>query len=136
MASSAGIRIGALSRQSGVNIETIRYYERIGVLPKAPRSSGGYRLYRHGDVARLAFVRRARGLGFSLDDVRELLTLADGKSRSCQRVYNMAGGRLADVRARLVDLRRLEGVLVDMVATCAEGTLPVCPILDALTHAA
>jgi MerR family mercuric resistance operon transcriptional regulator len=124
--------IGVLSRRSGVNIETIRYYERTGLLRKPARSAGGFRLYSAADAVRLGFIRRARDLGFSLDEVRRLLALADGKSQSCQRVQQIAEGHLADVRAKLADLRRMERVLAASVKSCAEGNLPECPLLRAL----
>lgn len=126
--------IGHLSSRSGVNVETIRYYERIGLLAKPLRTSGGYRLYWLADVERLAFIRRTRDLGFSLDDVRRLLDLGDGKSRSCRRVKNIANTHLADVRAKLDDLHRMERVLAELVSACADGTLPACPLLATLAH--
>jgi MerR family mercuric resistance operon transcriptional regulator len=124
--------IGILSRQSGVNIETVRYYERAGLLPKPARSHGGYRLYQPGDVERLSFIRRARDLGFSLDEIRRLLDLADRKSRSCRRVHDIAVEHLAEVRTKIADLRRMERVLDTMVKACAQGTMPACPLLEAL----
>ena len=128
--------IGALSERCGVNIETIRYYERSGLLPKPERSAGGYRLYRSIDSDRLCFIRRARDLGFSLDEVRRLLDLADQKSRSCRHVHDIAIGHLAEVRAKIADLRRMERVLGTMVKTCARGTMPDCPLLETLAQAA
>src|SRR5258708_24891022 len=110
--------IGVLSRQSGVNIETVRYYERAGLLAKPARSLGGYRLYQSGDIDRLRFIRRARDLGFSLDEVRRLLDLADRKSRSCRRVHDIAVEHLAEVRAKIADLQRMERVLGTMVKAC------------------
>ena len=86
--------IGILSERSGVNIETIRYYERVDLLRKPVRSAGGYRLYQSGDIDRLCFIRRARDLGFSLDEIRRLLDLADQKSRSCRRVHDIAAEHL------------------------------------------
>jgi MerR family mercuric resistance operon transcriptional regulator len=127
--------IGVLSSRSGVNVETIRYYERIGLLAKPPRTAGGYRLYQMADIERLAFIRRTRDLGFSLDDVRRLLDLADGRSRSCRRVRDIASTHLADVRSKLGDLHRMERVLADLVSACADGTLPACPLLESLAHA-
>lgn len=126
--------IGALSERSGVNIETIRYYERAGLLARPERSPGGFRLYRQRDADRLGFIRRARALGFSLNEVLRLLDLADQTSRSCRRVHEIATGHLADVRAKLADLRRMERVLADMVTACAAGTMPDCPLLDALAR--
>jgi MerR family mercuric resistance operon transcriptional regulator len=134
MAALETFSIGTLSTRSGVNIETIRYYERIGLLAKASRSSGGYRLYRSADVDRLAFIRRARDLGFSLDEVRRLLDLADQKSRSCRRVHDIAVDHLAEVRAKISDLRRMERVLATLVTACARGTMPDCPLLETLAQ--
>src|SRR5262249_34409204 len=96
-------RIGWLSRQSGVNIETIRYYEREGLLAKPPRTKSGYRSYGPSDARRLGFVRRTRALGFSLDDVRRLLRLADQKSRSCRSVHGLATAHLTDIRVKIAD---------------------------------
>ena len=124
--------ISVLSDRSGVNIETIRYYERAGLLPKPARSGGGFRLYRSQDADRLSFIRRARDLGFSLDEIRRLLDLADRNSRSCRRVHEIAQGHLLDVRERLADLRRMERVLAAIVKACAEGDLPECPLLATL----
>ena len=126
--------IGSLSERSGVNIETIRYYERVGLLPKPQRSAAGYRLYHPTDSDRLCFIRRARDLGFSLDEIRRLLGLADQKSRSCRRVHDIAVDHLAEVRAKIGDLRRMERVLVAMVTACAQGTMPACPLLETLAQ--
>ena len=131
-AESGPFAIGVLSRRSGVNIETIRYYERAGLLAKPARSAGGFRLYAAADAARLGFIRRARDLGFTLDDVRRLLDLADGRSQSCRRVQKIAEGHLADVRTKLADLRRMERALSGSVRSCAEGRLADCPLLEAL----
>lgn len=127
--------IGILSKRSGVNIESIRYYERMDLLRKPARSTGGYRLYRSGDIDRLCFIRRARDLGFSLDEIRRLLDLADQKSRSCRRVHDIAAEHLAEVRMKIEHLQRMERVLADMVKTCAQGTMPICPLLETLTQA-
>ncbi len=129
---SGEIGIGALSRATGVNIETIRYYERSGILPAPPRSRGGHRVYGDAHVKRLAFVRRSRELGFSLQEVRGLLGLVDGGQATCEQVKAMTVGHLADVRQRIADLRRMERVLGDMAAKCDGGSVPDCPIIDAL----
>ena len=128
--------IGVLSRQSQVNIETVRYYERVGLLPKPARSRGGYRLYQPNDVERLNFIRRARDLGFSLDEVRRLLDLADRKSRSCRRVHDIAVDHLAEVRSKIADLQRMARVLGSLVEACAQGTMPACPLLETLSDRA
>src|SRR5438132_8009272 len=102
---AASVAIGVLSERSGVNIETIRYYERIGLVPKPPRSDGGHRLYGREDVQRLAFVRRSRELGFSLEEIRALLGLADGGSGA--QVHGLTVRHIADVRQKIADLKRL-----------------------------
>ena len=134
MATRETFPIGALSRQTGVNIETIRYYERTGLLAKPARTAGGYRSYEPADARRLLFVRRTRDLGFSLDQVRQLLTLADRKSRSCRAVHALGCAHLAEISAKIADLKRMESILADLVAGCAQGTMPACPLLEALAR--
>jgi MerR family mercuric resistance operon transcriptional regulator len=126
--------IGALSRRTGVTIETIRYYERAGLLHKPARTAGGYRSYGPADAERLRFVRRTRDLGFSLDQVRQLLALADRKSRSCRAVHALGLEHLEEIRAKIADLGRMEKILADLVAGCAQGTMPACPLLEALSR--
>jgi MerR family mercuric resistance operon transcriptional regulator len=135
MAQSVGIQIGELSRRTGCNIETIRYYERIGLLPAPARSVGRYRVYETGEVRRLTFIRRARELGFRLDTVRALLGLSGDGSAACPEVRELAAGHLAEVRAKIADLQAMERVLADAVRRCAAGELPGCPIIDALSAA-
>jgi len=126
------LAIGELSRRTGCNIETIRYYERIGVLRRPARTEGGFRRYSLNDLRRLAFVRRARNLGFTLDEVRALLRLADRRERSCAAVRNLAADHLNDVRAKIADLKKMERILHGMVLQCADGTLPDCPLIETL----
>ena len=126
--------IGKLSARTGVNIETIRYYEREGLLSQPERSGGGFRLYSPATVDRLTFIRRARDLGFSLEEVRRLFDLADRKSRSCHNVHELASAHLTNVRAKLADLRRMARVLADLVEACHQGTVPDCPLLEALSR--
>ena len=125
------IQIGELSRRTGCLIETIRYYERIGLMPAPPRR-GRYRSYGSGDVDRLGFVRRARELGFTLDEVRALLGLAAGGDASCAEVRDLAAVHLKDVRARIADLRRMERVLADSVRACEGGEKAGCPLIETL----
>ncbi len=124
--------IGALARRTGCKVETVRYYEHIGVLPPPPRSPGGQRRYGEAHLKRLNFIRRARELGFTLDGVRALLDLADERAGSCAEVETIAGAHLDVVRDKLTDLERLETVLADLVARCRGGTVPRCPIIEAL----
>jgi MerR family mercuric resistance operon transcriptional regulator len=100
--------IGVLSEKTKVSIETIRYYERIGLLPKPPRSAGGHRLYSNEHKQRLLFIRRSRALGFSLRRVHELLGLANGRSMTCAKVKSITEQHIADIRRRVKELRRLE----------------------------
>ena len=126
------LSIGALSKQSGVNIETIRYYEKIGVIPAPARSAGGYRMYAPEHLRRLGFVRRGRQLGFSLDDLRSLLKLVDGHACTCAEVHTLTLQHLSEVRHKISDLRRLERVLSGVVAQCTEDQALECPVIDAL----
>ena len=118
-----------------MNIETIRYYERIGILPAPPRSAGGHRIYDADHLKRLTFVRRCRELGFSLDDVRALLRLVDGGDYTCEEVRDMALAHLDAVRARIADLLAMERTLEDMTARCLGGEIPDCAIVEALFEA-
>ena len=124
--------IGALSRLSGVNIETIRYYERVKMLPAPPRTAGGRRIYDANDLRTLVFVRRSRELGFSLEEIRALLRLGSPQRASCREVREIAAGHLQDIRAKLSDLRKLERLLARTVARCSGNTAPDCPVLDIL----
>jgi MerR family transcriptional regulator, mercuric resistance operon regulatory protein len=130
-----GLSIGALSKRSGVNIETIRYYEKIGVMPKPGRTSGGYRIYGPAHLKRLSFVRRGRELGFSLDELRGLLHLVDGHAYTCAEVRAMTLEHLVEIRRKIADLRRLERVMADTSAQCTGDRIPECPIIDALFDA-
>lgn len=132
MASAGMISIGALAKRSGVQAETIRYYEMEGLLPKPERSTGGYRLYGASDVDRLSFIRQARELGFKLDSVRRLLSLADREVDTCDEVRELASTHLAEIRAKLADLRRMERVLSDLMRSCEGRTTPECLLLEAL----
>ena len=123
--------IGEASKASGVTVETIRYYERTGVVPPPVRAASGRRLYDDAGITRLRFVRRCRDLGFPLDDVRTLLALADGESSACGEVTALGRRHLGDVRARIADLQRLEAALIDLLADCERGQSR-CPALRRL----
>jgi MerR family transcriptional regulator, mercuric resistance operon regulatory protein len=129
-----GFPIGELSRKTGVHIETIRYYERIGFVPPPPRGADGRRTFGAEDVKRLCFIKRSRDMGFSQDEVRALLRLADGGEKSCSEVSVIAQAHLKDIRAKISDLRKLEKVLSETVSKCMDGDAPVCPVLEALYH--
>ena len=132
MDGTARVAIGMLSKQTDTRIETIRYYERMGLWAAPPRSEGGYRLYGTEHLKRLNFIRRARVLGFSIGEVRTLLRLADERRRPCAQVRVVAEAHLADVRNKIADLRRMERVLNATVARCADGAGSHCPLIDAL----
>lgn len=124
--------IGGLAKATGTKAETIRYYERIGILGNAGRSGGNYRVYGAKELARLSFVRRARDLGFSLDQVRELLDIADDQSRSCGAVDKLAREHLSAVDRKIADLSALRRELGSLLDQCSQGTIADCRIIDAL----
>lgn len=126
------ISIGELSKHSGVNIEAIRYYERIKMLPAPPRTASGRRVYGAAERRTLAFVRRSRDLGFTLEEIRALLDLGGPERASCADVHKIASAHLAKVRSKLSDLARLEAILAETVTRCADGAAPDCPVLDIL----
>lgn len=126
---------GALAGRTGCNIETIRYYEQIGLLPAPLRSQGGHRLYGPSLAKRLNFVLRSRDLGFALEEIRELLRMVDGGNFTCAEVEALARSHAHDIRRKIADLRRLKAVLDDMADRCSGGKVPKCPIIDALFDA-
>ncbi len=123
---------GALAAETGCGIETIRYYERIGLLPSPPRSGGGHRLYGRDLVKRLHFVRRSRDLGFTLEQIRDLLRLVDVGGYTCAQIETLARAHVEEIRAKIAALERLRGVLEKLASQCSGGTIPECPIIDAL----
>lgn len=125
------LRIGELSRRTGTSIDAIRYYERIGVLP-APERRGSYRHYDDASVSSLQFIRRARALGFSLDEVRTLLGLAATGPDACTAARALAATQLEDVRQRIAGLMAVEQALAAVVRTCEAGPQPACPFIEAL----
>lgn len=126
------LTIGALSKHTGCNIETIRYYERIGILLAPPRTEGGHRLYGRDHLKRLFFIRRARELGFSLQEVRGLLSLVDGGDYTCAEVRALTLKHADEVKRKITDLKKLERVLKRMASQCEGGEIPECPAIDAL----
>ncbi|MCD7099739.1 helix-turn-helix domain-containing protein [Stenotrophomonas sp. MMGLT7] len=127
--------IGEAARATGTRAETIRYYEKIGLLPAPPRSAGNYRGYAPQDVARLGFVRRARELGFSIDHVRELLELADRREHDCCRVDELTRQHVAAIGQKIADLTALDRELNALLASCRGGRVAECRILEALAPA-
>ncbi len=127
-----GYGIGEMSRATGVNIETIRYYERITVMPEPDRTAGGNRQYNHDQLKRLFFIKRCRHLGFSLDEIRALLTMVDGRDFTCNQIHQMTLIHLNDIKQKLAALKRLEKTLKHMASQCSKGDVPQCPVIDAL----
>ena len=126
--------IGQAAAQSGVHIETIRYYEREGIIPPPGRAANGRRLFSNEDIARLRFIRRCRGLGFSIADIRALMGLSSSTGTSCAEIGALGRAQLAKVRARMRELARLEAALAELVAECGAGRT-ACPMLDRLMRA-
>lgn len=131
--SGKGLQRAELAQQTGCNLETIRYYEKIGIMPDPPRTASGYRVYDSGHVSRLRFILRARELGFAIEEIRGLLALVDGGTQTCAEVKERTERHLADVRAKIADLKRVERVLADTAVKCTGDEVPDCPVLDALT---
>ncbi|MEP1696927.1 MAG: helix-turn-helix domain-containing protein [Paracoccaceae bacterium] len=125
--------IGKASEQSGVNIETIRYYEREGIVPKPERSAGGRRLYSTDGIAKLRFVRRCRDLGFPISIIQTFLSLTERDDRSCGEVKSLAEDHLDEINAKIENLSRLREALLNLSANCDDGTA-ACPMLDALMN--
>ena len=123
--------IGKLAAETGVNIETIRYYERVGLLGIPPRTGGRHRVYDQQAAQRLTFIRRSRELGFSLEDIRTLFDLSDGKQDGAARALTLR--HLDDVRGKITSLKRLEKALKGMTEACKPGDQTSCPIFDALS---
>lgn len=129
------MKIGELAKRSGVGIDTVRFYERQGLLPKARRLASGYRVYDPGDVKRLRFVRRAKALGFTLEEIRDLLALSDHRDDDMAALKGLATEKLADVQAKLAELNRIREGLETLVVACpGHGALAQCPILNALSE--
>lgn len=127
------LTIGELARATGTKVETIRYYERIGLLDAPGRTPGNYRAYDGIHLNRLSFIRRSRDLGFSLEQVRALLDLADQKDRPCEAVDKIATFHLAEVERKIADLTALRQELRDMVRQCGHGAVRDCRIIEALS---
>ena len=126
------MQIGELARTTSTKVETIRFYEKIGLLPEPGRTSANYRDYGAAHLARLSFIRRARDLGFTLDQVRELLTLSDDRNRSCAAVDTVARAHLAHIDQKIADLRALRRELDELIGQCRQGAISECRIIEAL----
>ena len=122
-----------LARLTGCNLETIRYYENVGLVPDPPRTASGHRRYSTAHVERLNFVMRARDLGFTMEEIRGLLSLVDRGSHTCAEVERMGRHHLEVVRDQIRDLQVIETVLAQTIARCTGSDTPDCPLLDVLS---
>jgi MerR family mercuric resistance operon transcriptional regulator len=128
----AAITRGALARRFGCHLETVRYYEKIGLLPPPARSESGHRLYKVDDQRRLRFILRGRELGFSIDELRSLLSLVDSETYTCGEIHDLTVDHLGGVRQKIADLKRLKRTLAQISNECIGGAVPECPVIDAL----
>jgi Cu(I)-responsive transcriptional regulator len=135
MGRKSGLSIGELAAATDTKAETIRWYEKVGILPPPGRTAGNYRAYGPEHLNRLSFVRRGRDLGFSLDEVRALLALADQRDRDCGEVDAIARQHLADVERKIADLRKLAAELRDVIGRCQGGVISECRIIESLAPA-
>ena len=130
---SSPLTIGRLAKAAGVGVETVRYYQSRGLL-RVPAANGGFRVYPAATIDRIAFIKRAQALGFSLDEVRSLLDLEDGRNR--RAVQSVTQARLSQIEDKLADLQRMRGVLSDLLDRCrGAGPAQACPIIETLAGA-
>lgn len=129
-----GLTIGAVARQAGVHIETLRYYERKGIVPRPPRTSSNYRVYPEDTVRRVRIVKRAQELGFSLNEIKELLALRATRGAKCDDVRRRALHKIEEIEQKVQTLQAMKDALRKLVKECASANAPVsdCPILEAL----
>ena len=127
--------IGEMSRQTGVGIETIRYFEKIGMMPAPGRSEGGNRQYTNDHLQRLFFINRSRQIGFSQSEIKAVLSMVDAKDVTCAEVHSITTEHIADIRNKIRDLQNLEKVLTQMAKECSRGDIPDCPIIETLFSA-
>jgi DNA-binding transcriptional MerR regulator len=128
------ITIGKLAKATGCKPETIRFYEKVGLLPQPRRSDSGYRLYSESHQRMLAFIRRGRDLGFSLDDIGLMLELAENQHSSCREISRLSRERLSSIRDKLIRLQALNTELTRLIDQCDDGRISECRIIEALTE--
>ena len=126
------MKIGQLSEKTNCKIETIRYYEKTGLIPEPNRTESGYRNYDETHLKRLVFIRRSRELGFTIKEIRVLLQLVDGREYSCANINAIATEHIAGIRQKITDLKNLEKTLSRIASQCSGNSVPECPIIDAL----
>jgi len=129
------MRIGSAAEQAGVNVQTLRYYERRGLLPRPPRRQSGYREFPDDAVRIVRFIKRAQDLGFTLDEIEELLALRSEKRRNRARIRAVAGKRVRQIEQKIAELEAMKQALTHLVHCCHEGSTLECPIIEALDGA-
>ena len=122
--------IGGASQRTGIKIETIRYYEKSGIIPRPERTRGGNRVYSEELIRRLFFIRRSRELGFGLTEISELLGMVSGSDFTCGEIHAVTVRHCEKIRKKIEDLERLHSILSSMAAECSKGDIPDCPIID------
>ncbi|SDD95489.1 MerR family transcriptional regulator [Belnapia rosea] len=136
MGTKSILTIGTLAKATGTNIETIRWYEKVGLLEAPDRTPGNYRAYTAAHLSRLSFIRRARDLGFSLDQIRTLLGIAEQQDQSCEAIDAIARGHLVDVNQKIAALQALGRELDSVIGQCRHGRVAECRIIEALAPTA
>lgn len=127
-----GLTISELAKNAGVNIETIRYYERLGLISEPPRTESGYRIFPPEVIQRIKFIKRSQDLGFSLSEINKLLTLTESEGFSCWEVRQFASQKLEEIELKIRDLQNIKSVLQDLSSKCSEGSINGCPIIERL----
>lgn len=127
-----GLKIGQVAKSASVNIETIRYYERLKLIPKPERTESGYRVFAPDVVQRIRFIKRSQDLGFTLAEIQELLALTESGERTCKQVREFATQKLKEIELKIQDLQNIQSALQDLLSKCAEGENSVCPIIERL----
>ncbi len=128
------LTVGQLAKETGINLETVRYYENIGLLPEPKRTESGYRIYDETDIKRLIFINRAKELGFTLKETKELFELKIESEKTCGDVKRLATNKITDIEQKINDLLKIKNVLQKLVSKCTneEITTDECPILEAI----
>jgi MerR family mercuric resistance operon transcriptional regulator len=127
-----GLKIGQVAKEAGVNIETIRYYERLKLISEPERTESGYRVFPPEVVRRIKFIKRSQDLGFTLAEIQELLALTESGEHTCEQVKELATQKLNEIELKIQDLQKIQSALQDLLSKCAEGENSVCPIIERL----
>ncbi|WP_298202547.1 Hg(II)-responsive transcriptional regulator [Desulfosporosinus sp.] len=130
-----GLTISELAKNAGVNIETIRYYERLGLISKPPRTESGYRAFPPEVTQRIKFIKRSQDLGFTLSEIHKLLSMTDSESFDCREVRQFASQKLTEVEQKIRDLQSIKSILQDLSSRCpGQGAIQSCPIVERLSE--